>query len=99
MKRIVILSFVLVSLLTSIWMVYTIINRNSTDNTVRLNIEALASSEAYYLADCLYESSMGSTYEVNFFCLDDGSGYELRECKYRYRIRSTRSGKCVCEEQ
>ena len=75
MKRIVILSFVLVSLLTSIWMVYTIINRNSTDNTIRLNMEALASSEGYQLGDCIYKSSVGYENEFDIYCLDDESGY------------------------
>lgn len=97
MKRIVFLSFVLVSLLTSIWMVYTIINRNSTDNTVRLNIEALASSEGYVLGDCVYKSSRGNLYEIRIFCLDDGSGYELRECKPGYGEPSSHYWKCVIE--
>ena len=97
MKRIVILSFVLVSLLTSIWMVYTIINRNSTDNTIRLNIEALASSEGYQLGDCIYKSSVGYENEFHIYCLDDESGYQLRECKYGYGKPSARRGKCVIE--
>lgn len=73
----------------------TVLSFSTIQNANNPNVDALARTEGYPLADCLMASTVGDDYTIMYFCDDNTDDYTIYDCKVSFRTPSLTKGKCV----
>ena len=98
MKKYVLISL---ALLLSASFLAVVITHVKTPRTVSVkeNVEALSSSEAYYLNDCYEKTYLGSYEELTYFCNSGTEEMVKYSCELGYGKKSGRLDKCVVDNR